>query len=430
MKSISVILGLVFAAAALIASAADEPKTLTLKEARDLALHKHPKITVAELQALIAKQATREARSGFLPSLSANLAAVGAVDDNTRIASPNLPVSSVFDRASAAISLSQLVTDFGRTANLTESARLHARAGEQNVAATRAQIILQVDAAYFGGLQAEAVFRVAQATVQTRQLLRDQVSALASNQLKSELDASFAEVGLQEAKLARLKAENEVQSSFATLAALLDSREMETSRLVDEPSPGPLAGNSSELIGLALAGRPELLRLRLERDSTMTFAKAERALRYPNISLQGTAGVTPYHDGDLNRDYAAGGVIMNVPLFSGYLYDAREKAAALRAQAAEAALQEEENNVVRDVRIAWLNANNAYERVGVSAKLLEQARLSYTLADARYKVGTSAIVELGQAQLSLTSAELTLAAARYEYLIRRSILDFQTGQLR
>jgi len=430
MKSISVILGLVFAAAALIASAADEPKTLTLKEARDLALHKHPKITVAELQALIAKQATREARSGFLPSLSANLAAVGAVDDNTRIASPNLPVSSVFDRASAAISLSQLVTDFGRTANLTESARLRARAGEQNVAATRAQIILQVDAAYFGGLQAEAVFRVAQATVQTRQLLRDQVSALASNQLKSELDASFAEVGLQEAKLARLKAENEVQSSFATLAALLDSREMETSLLVDEPSPGPLAGNSSELIGLALAGRPELLRLRLERDSTMKFAKAERALRYPNISLQGAAGVIPYHDGDLNHDYAAGGVIMNVPLFSGYLYDAREKAAALRAQAAEAALQEEENNVVRDVRIAWLNANNAYERVGVSAKLLEQARLSYTLADARYKVGTSAIVELGQAQLSLTSAELTLAAARYEYLIRRSILDFQTGQLK
>ena len=414
----------------MIASAADEPKTLTLKEARDLALLKHPKITIAELQALIAKQATREARSGFLPSLSANLAAVGAVDDNTRIASPNLPVSSVFDRASAAISLSQLVTDFGRTANLTESARLRARAGEQNVAATRAQIILQVDAAYFGGLQAEAVFRVAQATVQTRQLLRDQVSALASNQLKSELDASFAEVGLQEAKLARLKAENEVQSSFATLAALLDSREMETSLLVDEPSPGPLAGNSSELIGLALAGRPELLRLRLERDSTMKFAKAERALRYPNISLQGAAGVIPYHDGDLNHDYAAGGVIMNVPLFSGYLYDAREKAAALRAQAAEAALQEEENNVVRDVRIAWLNANNAYERVGVSAKLLEQARLSYTLADARYKVGTSAIVELGQAQLSLTSAELTLAAARYEYLIRRSILDFQTGQLR
>ncbi|TRZ95894.1 MAG: hypothetical protein D4R84_07385 [Rhodocyclaceae bacterium] len=132
----------------------------------------------------------------------------------------------------------------------------------------------------------------------------------------------------------------------------------------------------------------------------------------------------------MNRDFAAGGVILNVPLFSGNLYDAKEKAAALRAQAAEAALQDGENNVVRDVRIAWLNANNAHARVEVSAKLLEVARLNYTLADANFKVGSTSIIAMNRAQLNLTTAELTLTAARYEYLIRRSILDFQTGQLK
>ena len=121
---------------------------------------------------------------------------------------------------------------------------------------------------------------------------------------------------------------------------------------------------------------------------------------------------------------------MNMPLFSGNLYDAKEKEAKLRAQAAESTLQEEENNVVRDVRIAWLNANNSYERVGVSTKLLEVARLNYTLAEANYKVGSTSILAMNRAQLNLTSAEVTLAASRYEYLIRRSILDFQTGQLR
>ena len=114
-----------------------------------------------------------------------------------------------------------------------------------------------------------------------------------------------------------------------------------------------------------------------------------------------------------------------VPLFSGNLYDAKENEARLRAQAAEAALKEEENNVVRDVRIAWLNANNAYERVSVSAKLLEVARLNYTLAEANYKVGSSSIVAMNRAQLNLTSAEVTLAASHYEYFIRRSILAFQ-----
>jgi len=279
-------------------------------------------------------------------------------------------------------------------------------------------------------LQAEAILRVATETFQSRQLLHDQVSALASNKLKSELDASFTEVGLQESKLALLKSENDVQSSFATLAALLDMRKVEAFRLAEEPSPGPLTNNTSEIISAALSGRPELLRLRLERDSTLKFARAERGLHYPNLSLQGTAGVIPYSEGGLNRDFVAGGVVLNVPLFSGNLYDAKEKAAALRAQAAEAALQDEENNVVRDARIAWLNASNAYERVGVSTKLLEVARLNYTLADASYKAGASSIISMNRAQLYLTTAEVTLEAARYEYFIRRSILAFQTGQLR
>jgi outer membrane protein len=428
MKLIPVFLCLVFSTVALTASAADGAKALTLKEARDLALRKHPKITVAQLQALAAKQAVREAQSGFLPNLSANFGAVGTEDGGTRIASSGLPVSSVFSRASAAINLTQLVTDFGRTANLTDSSKLHARAAEENVEATRAQIILQVDAAYFGALQAEAVLRVAQETAKSRELLRDRVSALASNQLKSELDASFAEVNFQDAKLGSLKAENEVQSSFATLGALLDSREAGTFRLVEEPLAAPPATDAAALVSTALNERPELLRLRLERDSALKFARAERAQHYPTLSLQGTAGVFPYRDEELNQDYAAAGIILNVPIFSGNLYDARSQAAALRAQAAEAALHDEENNVVRDVRIAWFNASNAHERLAVAAKLLEQAKLSYTLADARYKAGTSSIVELSQAELNLTSAQLTAAAARYEYLVRRSILDFQTGQ--
>jgi outer membrane protein len=430
MKTIALLLSLVFGGASLQATAADEPRPLTLKEARELALQKHPTITVAELQALVAKQAIREARSGFLPNLSASLGAVGAADEDTRIASQGLATSSVFDRASAALNLTQLVTDFGRTANLTQSTKLHAQAAERNVEATRAQILLQVDAAYYSTLQAQAVLRVAEETVRTRQLLRDQVSALASNQLKSELDASFAEVDLQEAQLSRLKADNELQASYATLAALLDSREAETFRVVEEPSPGPLTNNAAQMVSAALSDRPDLLRLRLERDSAMKFAKAERSLRYPTLSLQGTAGVIPYHESGLNENYAAGGVILNVPLFSGNLYDAKDKAALLRAQVAAAALQEEETSVVRDVRIAWLNANSAYERVGVSTKLLEAARLNYTLAEANYKFGSSSILAMNRAQLNLTSAEVTLAASRYEYLIRRSMLDFQAGQLK
>src|SRR5262245_31591090 len=111
----------VFVISTAVGFAAETARSLTLKEAREQALKQHPKITVAELKALAARQSVREARAGYLPSLSLNAGAVGAAHDNTRIVGTGLTVSSVFDRASVGASLTQLVTDFGRTANLRES---------------------------------------------------------------------------------------------------------------------------------------------------------------------------------------------------------------------------------------------------------------------------------------------------------------------
>jgi len=102
----------------------------------------------------------------------------------------------------------------------------------------------------------------------------------------------------------------------------------------------------------------------------------------------------------------------------------------LQAQAVEASLRDLENNVVRDVHIAWLNAQNAFERYRITGHLLENARQSYDLADARYKNQISSIVEFNQAELNLISAEISLANTQYEYLIQRSALSFQTGTLR
>ena len=121
---------------------------------------------------------------------------------------------------------------------------------------------------------------------------------------------------------------------------------------------------------------------------------------------------------------------VTLPLFTGGLYSARQQEAELRARAAEESLRDLENNVIRDVRIAWLNAQNAFDRLRITAELLDNARLSYDLAQARYNNGISSIVEFNQAQLNLLSAQITYADTQYEYLLQRSALSFQTGTLR
>ena len=177
-----------------VTSAAQESAPLPLKQAEEIAVRNHPRISAAELRALAARQGTVEARAPFFPSVYANATAVGTPSSDTRIGAGALNNPSIFERNAEGLTVSQTITDFGRTANLAKSAKLHERAAQENALATRLDILMQVDTSYFRALAAQAVLRVAQETVNTRKLILDQVSALASNKIKSELDVRFAAV--------------------------------------------------------------------------------------------------------------------------------------------------------------------------------------------------------------------------------------------
>jgi outer membrane protein len=409
---------------------AAEPTLLTLTQAEQIAIQNHPRITAAELIALASKQATREARSAFFPTLSANATAVGAGSSNTRITAGALNNPLILDREAQGLIVNQLITDFGRTANLTTSAKLHSQAEEAGAVATRAQILLEVSSAYFGAREAQSVVDVANQTVKTRQLTYDQINELVKSKLRSGLDLSFAKVNLEEARLLLANASNDVQAAFATLTNLLAEREPKTYQLVDEPTPATALPETGDLVQTALKNRPDLVQLRLESDSAGSFARAEKDLNYPTISAVGTAGLAPVRDPELRQNYAAAGVNLSVPIFDGMLFDAREKEARLRAKAAAENLRDAENNVIRDVRIAALNVTYAAERVALTAQVLASANEALDLAQARYQVGSSSIVELSQAELGQTQAQIEQARAKYEYQMRSAVLSYQLGQMR
>src|SRR5664279_6608266 len=220
-----------------IARADDSPQ-LSLQKAHETALRSHPQISVADLRALAARQVTRQFQSAFFPTLSANAVAVGTANDNTRLSAIGaLNNPSIYDRNAEGLILSQLITDFGRTANLTGSAKLRAQAEANNAQATREQILLAVDGAFFSAQQAQSVTRVAEQTVAARQLFLEQVNALVTNQIKSDLDVSFARVNVEDGRLLLSKAQNDLQAAFAHLANLMGLREPKTYRLVEQPLP-------------------------------------------------------------------------------------------------------------------------------------------------------------------------------------------------
>ena len=407
---------------------AEEPQSLTLKEAREIALRNHPKISEAELLALASKQSVVEARSGFLPNVMFNATAVDALESNTRLAAGGLNNPSVYDREADGLTVSQLLTDFGRTAHLVNSSRSYSRAQEENTEATREEILLQVDVAFFTALKAQSILAVAQQTLETRQLMLDQVTALATNKLRSDLDLSFAKVAYEEGNLLVAKAQNDLEEAFAELTTVLGDREKRVYRLIEQSTPVKPPVDTSGLVDMALSNRPDLARLRLEHEASVQYARAQKELRYPVISAIGSGGLIPVRDTSHFEDrYAAVGVNLSLPLFDGGLNAAKHSEAELQSEAAGEKLRDAENTAIHDVRAAGLNVNYAWERMDLTKKLFENASHAYDLAEARYKLGSSSIVEFSQAQLSKTEAEIANTSAKYEYAIQRAMLNFEIG---
>jgi len=399
---------------------------LTLKDAEALAVKNNPLITVGRLTALASQQVLRETRSAYWPSAVVDLTGVDA-HDNSRITAGGLNNPIIYQRAAAGTTVSQLITDFGRTRNLVASSSLQAKAENENAVANALQIKLAVDQAFYNALQTRAVLQVAQGTVAERQTVTDQVQALFDSKLKSALDLSFAQVNLAQAKLLLLDAEDHNDAALANLSAVLGYSNLQNYDLVEETTPlAAPPGDVDQLIVQAMQKRPELSALNYDYQATEKYRVAERDLLFPTVRALGALGSTPLAGNTaLAPWYGAVGVNIEVPIFNGFLYTARAREAQLRAQAAQQQLRDLQDSISRDVRTGWLNAATAYQRLDVSRQLLQQANLALDLSQTRYKLGLASIVELSQAQLQQTQAQIGNAQANYQYRLAMAVLNFQ-----
>ncbi len=92
-------------------------------------------------------------------------------------------------------------------------------------------------------------------------------------------------------------------------------------------------------------------------------------------------------------------------------------------------MEELKLEVSEQVRDAWYSADEAHQSLDVTARLVAQSKEALRLAQDRYDTGLGSIVELNEAQLNETSAEISAADATYTYLSRRAELDFAAGLL-
>lgn len=408
-----------------------QTQELTLTQAEQMAIRNNPRITASKLLALAQGQMVREARAADMPTLNGNISAVQA-EDGSRISAGSLTASRLITHAGAGGNLTQLITDFGRTHNLILSQKLAEEASKANELATTQDIVLATDVAFYDALTAQAVLQVAAQTVTTRQATQSQINQMTQNNLRSTLDLSFANVNLSQAQLLQLDAKNNSDAAMAALDAVLGLDYNVEYHLVDDTTtlepPPPTYG---AMVQQALQQRPDLQALNYDQQSSQKYARAEWEHMLPSISAAGTAGSVPVRSDQyyIANWWGAFGVNMNIPIFNGFLYSSQAKEAKYRASAASERSRDLRDQIVRDVHTAWLDANTAYKRVGVTAQLVKEANMGLQLAQARYKLGLSSIVELSQAELQQTSAQIDNTEAQYRYRLALATLRYQIGEI-
>jgi outer membrane protein len=411
------------------ASADAGPMLLTRQQAEKIALANNPRIHISQLIAKVQHQAVRERRADELPNLNGNLTAVQA-NDGSRISSGSLTASRLIEHVGGGVQISQLITDFGRTPNLVASAKLQEKARQADAEASRQDIVLATDQVFYAVIEAQDTLKVAAQTVSARQNLTDQVGALTSSKLRSDLDLSFAQVNLSQAKLLQINARNNLDAALASLSAVLGYEKQMNFQLVDDSDSLPaLPPDADALIAQAIQNRPDLQSLKFNEQAAQKFSRAQHEQLLPTINALGVVGKTPVGSSQYftTNWYGAVGGNVSIPIFNGFRYTTQASEASLQSQAASEQTRALREQVARDVRTAWLNANTALQRVTVTGDLLKEANTALDLAKTRYDLGLSSIVELSQAELQQTEAAIGNADARSQYNFAISTINFQTG---
>ena len=400
---------------------------LSLREAEEIAQRQNPNLTVARLVAMTRWEAYREQRSVLMPSATANLTAVDTENGN-RISAGAINNPVIYQRAAYGATVTQLITDFGRTQNMVAGSRYTAQAADQLRLATASQLRLAVDSAWYRTLSALSVLNVARQTVETRKVLTEQIEALTRNKLRSLLDLSFAKTNLEQARLMQLEAESQYSAELAHLSELLGYATQQNFELVDDgQQPSTPAENFAPLVAAAFSQRPELKAQQLLYQASRKMLSATHDEMLPSVRAMGLTGQAPVRDTHITSWYGAVGVNVEIPIFTGFRINAQIHQARLTAEAEDERTAALRNAISREVNTSWLENVKAYRKLDVTRALQEQASLALDLSQTRYKLGLASIVELSQAQLQATSAEIENARARFDCLLTEAVLRFETG---
>jgi outer membrane protein TolC len=440
---------IIFAALLLpIAAAAQEPvKTagpistgdvLTLNRCVDIALQHQPAVTAAQYNIKASESRVGEAQSAYYPQISAQgeYNRIKALPSSTSSLSSNVVSAGVgtgsvgsnqsFDQYTASAVLSQTIFDFGKTPTQVGIQKLNLDASRSDFDTTRAQTILSVKQAFYGILQARRNFDVAKETVAQFTQHLDQAKGFYEVGTHPKFDVTKAEVDLSNAKLTLITAANALRIARVTLNNTMGMPDAPEYAVEDSLAYMKKEITMAQAIESALKSRPEIQATDLRVKASDESIKLARTGYFPvitaNAAYNRESGDTSFREEGWNA-----GVVITVPIFSGFLTHHQIQESIAIANAARANFAVLTQNVTLEVQQAFLNLRAAEERIPTAELGSQQAAENLEIANGRYAAGVGNPVEVTDAEVANTNAKTAYIQALYDYNVALANLDKAMG---
>jgi len=407
-------------------------ETLTIGRCLDIALKRNPNIVAAMSTVEVNRNRVGEARSNYYPQISAT-GSFDRINPVPGTAAAPLGVREIFNQYSGSINLNQNIYDFGKTSSSVDVSKHNLESSRSDLSTSQDTIILGVKQAYYGVLQAKRNRDVAADVIKQFQLHLDQAQGFYDVGTKARIDVIKAEVDLSNAKLSLINAENALKIAWITLNNAMGVPDPPAYNIEDNLSFQQYAITLEEATARAFENRPDLQSVIAKRQAAEANISLASSGHYPVLSgnasyLAGAQDVPPsaIEHGGIDHGWEVG-VALTIPLFSGFLVshqvaEARANLYTLRAN--EESLRQQ---ILLDVRQAYLNLQAAEASISTADLASKQAKENLDLANGRYTAGVGSPIEVSDAFATYVTAQATYTGALYNYKIAQASIEKAMG---
>lgn len=422
-----------------------------LLQAYEQARASDPVLAQAEATKLATREGVVQARSLLLPQLNASYSySRSHGTDSTTQPFSTANGFQLFNFTSSHYNygtqlqgvLSQTLFNFSDWANL-KAAHASARSQDATYASAEQNLYLRVATAYFGVLAAQDQLAYSEANEKALKSQLDQARQRFEVGLAAITDVNQAKAQYDTAVATTIQARNALDDAREALTQITGKPATDLAPLRDEiPMNPPAPDNLEAWVSMALADNPALRASRDQVSAAGDTVKAAYGAHLPTLSAQlsytrnpGWADQTSrlgnlgaYHTNSLSRDTAIG-VVLNIPIFSGFATQAKVRQAIYNRDSAQDVLEQNRRALVRSTRNAFRSVLSGIASVEANKAAVTSAKSSLEATQAGYEVGTQTIVDVLLAQQTLFQAQSAYSQSRYQLLLNRLALAYDGGKL-